>query len=181
LLAYRDLINSRVQTEQTVWYNSNITVGAASNLGVSFLKQYYDIEARRIFPYLTAIIDADQGEVTGITWDDACVFCGSDQCQPIMFNYNGEAVTSSQAGQPVGGCYVSQEECETALATGVATNCDLTLYVVWTGTDKNGVAFQSAASRFSNFKTKTLKDQLSENLPQFGTTNNADAQRQRRW
>ena len=39
------------------------------------------------------------------------------------------------------------------------------LYVVWTGDDKNGKAFQSSAFRFSAFPEQELENRISDSLP----------------
>lgn len=110
----------------------------------------------RIYPYLTAIIDVEDGRVRYITWDDACVFCGNSECIEITYNFNGEQKSS---GQPTKGCYVEENRCLVEQEDG-GTLCDLNLFVVWTGTDRNGVAFQSSAYRFSQFPKQKLGDRF---------------------
>lgn len=102
----------------------------------------------------------------GITWDDACVFCTANECEQNTFGFNGVLATESQAGQPVGGCYITKDECEKLLQEG-QTDCDLLLYVVWTGTDSQGREFQSSAYRFSAFPAQSWTDRFSQNLPAF--------------
>jgi len=128
------------------------------------VRQYYDYNRTRIFPYYTAIIDVEDGKVRGITWDDACIFCAEKECKENTFNYNGVPQDRESSGQPTQGCFKTENECNDAIASDVA-ECDLTFYVVWTGTDANGVAFQSSAFRFSQFPLKELKDRLSDNVP----------------
>jgi hypothetical protein len=128
--------------------SKNITLAVASQDQLSFLRRYYDYNAGRIYPYLTAIINVKAGEVTGITWDDACEFCDADRCVENTVDFNGVEVTQqSSGGQPTKGCYISQEECNKLVAeiggTG-GTDCDVLVYVVWTGTDSRGKTFQSA-------------------------------------
>jgi len=138
------------------WKSKNITVAASSQQTVSFLRQYYDVENQLIYPHLTAIFDVSSGRVRGVTWDDACVFCGGGQCDPITYNYEGVLQSSGEAGQPVGGCPLTTETC-----AGDPTLCDLTLYTVWTGSDSEGHAFQSSASRFSMFPAQNLNDRIT--------------------
>ncbi|KAL7576723.1 hypothetical protein ACA910_005644 [Epithemia clementina (nom. ined.)] len=149
-----------VQKAPSAWQNRNITVGVASQQTLSFLRLYYQFTAAgtgTIYPYLTAIIDVDKGRVRGITWDDACVFCGGFECQPITYNYDGVLQTSGSAGQSVGGCPMTLDECQTD-----PTACDVLLYVVWTGSDAEGNAFQSGANRFSTFPAQDWGNRLSQ-------------------
>lgn len=150
-----------VDRANEAWINRNITVGVASQQEISFLRVFYEFSLAgtgRVFPYLTAIIDVDKGRVRGVTWDDACIFCGGfDDCPPITYDYNGVLQTQESAGQPVGGCPKTLEECVADTAS-----CDLLLYVVWSGTDSKGNAFQSAASRYSMFPSQDIKNRLTQ-------------------
>jgi hypothetical protein len=130
-----------------------ITVGITSQDHLSYLRRYSDFEHRRIYPYLTAIINVKDGEVIGISWDDTCEFCGSDTCEENTVDFNGVSVTEKSSGQPTKGCYMTQEECN-ALAV-VERNadldnnpiiCEVVVNVVWTGTDSTGKSFQSDGS-----------------------------------
>jgi hypothetical protein len=147
--------------------NKNITAGVASQTELSYLRQYFDHDNGKIYPFLTAIIDVNGGVVEGITWDDSCVFCGSDVCEENTYDFNGNAQTQQSSGQPSKGCYVSETACtnDDIKQTEDQTECDLTLYVVWTGTDSDGKTFQSAANRFSQFPAQELQNRLVENLP----------------
>jgi hypothetical protein len=68
-------------SSDSLFRSNNITVGITSQDHLSYLRRYYDFELGRIYPYLTAIINVTAGEVTGISWNDACEFCGSDTCE----------------------------------------------------------------------------------------------------
>lgn len=48
------------------------------------------------------------GQVTGISWDDGCHFCSSDQCQQNTYEYSGELITGEGAGES---CYWPDSEC----------------------------------------------------------------------
>lgn len=161
--SYNDLLNGG---DSSLFSSKNITVSVASQQRVSFPRLYYDAETRDIYPHLTAIIDVSSGQVNGVTWDDACVFCGGNKCLPVTYNFEGQLQTSSQAGQAVGGCPVSLDECGNNPAA-----CDLTLYVVWTGSDSDGQTFQSSANRFSAFPRQNIQDRFTANLPS-GVNNN---------
>lgn len=117
-----------------------------------------------IFPYLTAIIDVSKGVVKGITWDDACLFCSKDQCEENTYDFNGNQGTQKEFKQPTKGCYIPKSECDSVLEDEEPL-CDITLYVVWTGDDANGRAFQSSAFRFSAFPEQELQNRISNNIP----------------
>uniref|UniRef100_A0A7S4AKE4 Spondin domain-containing protein n=1 Tax=Pseudo-nitzschia australis TaxID=44445 RepID=A0A7S4AKE4_9STRA len=152
-----------VSTEQnalTEIFTGNVTVHAESQTALSFQKLYYNGDDK-VFPFLTAIINVHKGEVTGITWDDACVFCGSDECEDNTFRYDGEIATKEEARQPVGGCYNTVERCQSSKKA----ECDLILYVVWTGTDSKGRDMMSSANRFSAFPAQSWGDRLNLGMP----------------
>ena len=155
--AYQDLINGGNDD----FGNVDLTVSVASQKRVSFQRKYYDRTLDLVYPHLTAIIDASGGVVRGITWDDGCMFCSDAECTPVIHNYEGELQSKDAAGQPVGGCPVARDAC-----TADPELCDLTLYVVWTGSDSNGITFQSSASRFSQFPKQDLSDRWSDALPE---------------
>ena len=163
-----------VTQAKTDWRNRNITVGVATQQQISFLRQYYQITNSGeglVYPHLTAIVDVDNGNVRGVTWDDACVFCGGNECQNVVYNYDGILQTQGTAGQPVGGCPQTEAEC-----LEDPNSCDLLLYVVWSGTDSDGNSFQSAASRFSMFPAQDIKDRFTRNIPNIpGTGQNNGA------
>jgi len=144
----------------TIWQNNNITVNSASYGGLSFLRTYYDHEGKKIYPFLTAIIDVDKGVVTGITWDNSCVFCAKGFCEEITYNFNGVIQTPQSAKQSTGGCYIREEDCQKD-----STLCDLMVYVVWSGTDSNNRAFQSSQSRFGAFPAQNIYNEISQLFP----------------
>jgi hypothetical protein len=133
------------------------------------LKTFYNRASQTVYPFLTAIIDVKDGDIRGITWDDACVFCGPSECEEITYNYNGVQQTQQSSGQPTGGCYVTVEECNDLLGENGTAACDLTLYVVWTGTDSKQRAFQSSASRFSAFPPQEIQDRIASLIPNRGS------------
>lgn len=133
------------------------------NCSISFQRRYSD-GFGKIYPHLTAIIDVQKGRVKGITWDDACLFCGKSQCAENTFDFHGRIGSQEEFQQPTKGCFIEQETC-TEYADGGRSDCDLTLYVVWTGTDSKGLALQSSSYRFSMFPVQELADRFSQNLP----------------
>jgi hypothetical protein len=130
---------------------------------LSFLRVYYDPIKGRIFPYLTAIIDVANGVVQGIAWDNACVFCSSDLCLENTFNFAGQPATDL-TGQSKG-CYLEKATCNALKFENGTTDCDIQLYVVWTGTDVKGQVFQSSANRFSAFPPARIQDRINQLLP----------------
>lgn len=158
--SFSQLVGSGEQSDVTDIFTGNITVHTESQTALSFQKQYYNGNDK-VYPYLTAIITVEQGNVTGITWDNACVFCKSDECENNTYNYNGEIVTEEEAQQQVGSCFTTVEECKTS----EKAECDLMLYVVWTGTDANGRDFVSSANRFSAFPAQSWGDRVDLGLP----------------
>ena len=138
--------------------HSSLTHDALHRL--SFLRRYIDFPLQRIYPFLTAIINVDKGNILGITWDDACVFCEMSECQSNTYNFDGSVATAEQAKQPLDGCYLTREECRGFAASG-NTLCDLKLYVVWTGTDADGNALLSSDSRFSMFPPTRIEESVA--------------------
>jgi hypothetical protein len=152
---------------------------------------YYD-GYDKIFPYLTAIVNVQNGNVTGITWDDACLFCTVNECEANTYDFQGNLATEEEAKQPVNGCFVPEEECKAMQFASVASaaaadgsggaeeagsaGCDLLLYVVFTGTDSKGKDLQSGAYRFSAFPAQSWADRVSQNLPDFVPQSTEDLQ-----
>jgi hypothetical protein len=123
---------------------------------LSFQKLYYGSDDK-VYPHLTAVITVNEGVVTGITWDNACVFCSAEECQDNTYGFDGGLATEEEAQQPVGACSISVPECKDS----EKAECDLLLYVVWTGTDSNGRDFTSSANRFSAFPKQTWSDRFN--------------------
>lgn len=148
-----------------IFSGKNITVHVESQKALSFQKRYYE-GFDKVYPHLTAVIDVDRGVVQGIAWDDACLFCSKDECEENTFDFNGVQGNTKQFNQPTGSCFVKKEVC-IKFNNEERTDCDLILYVVWTGTDKNGASMLSSAYRFSAFPAQELSDRFSQNLPDF--------------
>jgi len=142
-------------------FNSTAThIFASSQTSLSFLRRYVDGPLQRIYPFLTAIIEVDEGSVIGITWDDACGFCERSECQLNTYNFDGSVASAEQAKQPVEGCYLTREQCLGFAASG-SKICDLKLYVVWSGTDADGKALLSSDSRFSMFPPNRIQESVT--------------------
>jgi hypothetical protein len=120
-----------------------------------------------VFPVLTAVISVKLGEVIGITWDDGCHFCADtgDMCVSNIFtlpktSFNSTVKVSDTALKKLSldgegkNCKVGVDRC-----TGSnGGECDLKVYVVWTGTDAQGNYLKSASLRFSRFAQYSIKD-----------------------
>lgn len=146
--SYTDWIEQKVMDNQT----ESISIHMASHeMLSSTVKMWYDAQSDLLFPHLTAIIEVQDGEVQNIVWDNASTFCNKP-CTPNTYDYTG-ALLSSQS-HPCG-CYIPREQCQ-------ATDCDLTVYTVWTGTDENGKGLMSFHSRFNAFEPRQLKDRLED-------------------
>lgn len=179
--AFRDLVGASNQTtSSSLFTGKNITVSAASQSALSFVRMYHNVDLKRVYPFFTAVVDVQRGVVKGITWDDACVFCGGlGQCTETTYDYNGQLKEAKTAGQPTRSCSIPVDECFTLLSTTPnSTECDLTFYVVWTGTDVNGQALQSHAYRFSEFPPQQLSDRFTQLIPGFGGRRDRDLQQQ---
>lgn len=149
-------------------------MGVASQSALSFLRLYYDVSLQRVYPYLTAVITVRDGLVTGITWDNACVFCGGfgDECEDNTYSFTGALQTQESSGQETKSCYESVAVCTTAMKNATSPEgqrlCDITLYVAWSGTDVDGKALQSQSYRFSEFPPGKLTDRLTQFIPDLG-------------
>jgi hypothetical protein len=175
--AYANLVANNTDT---IWKGKNITLGAASQQSLSFLRMYYNAQSKRVYPFLTAIVNVNRGNITSITWDDACVFCSPGECEQVTYDFNGNLQSAQSSGQPTGGCYVPEASCLPASQLGDAgagsndagaNVCDVVLYVVWSGTDARNRAFQSSNSRFSAFPPQNLQDRIKQLLPELPGSN----------
>jgi len=143
----------------------DITAFSSSQSKVSPLRKYYDSEKNYIFPHLTAVIDVKDGVVQGIAWDKACTFCSETYCKENTYDFiTGEIKTDIEG--PTTGCYLTTNECDDIVKEG-GTECDLTLYTVWTGTDEKGKVLASSKFRFSAFTGKQALDQFRDGLDTF--------------
>ena len=95
------------------------------------------------------------GVITGVTWDDGCTFCSSNECIENTYDFQGVL-------KPTGGkdCHIPDPEC--MKGAQVSETCPLQVYVVWTGTDADGKYLRSAELRFSEFKSYSLTNFASD-------------------
>ena len=120
--------------------------------GTSFIRRYRGKSSTGsyvTFPYMTAIITVESGDVKSITWDTGCVFCNPSECVDNEYGFDGDATSD-----PGKSCMVPDADCHNG--DDVAANCPLQLYVVWTGTDADGQYLTSSEMRFSNYKSYSV-------------------------
>ena len=116
------------------------------------------MDATRVFPVYTLIVNAVMGVVTSATWDDGCYFCSDDlslasssdpsggKCVDTVVS-NGTVTSVTSTGSPNNG-----QACLQETSISLAQQ-DIKIYIGWTGTDANGRAFTSAGERFSRYKS----------------------------
>jgi hypothetical protein len=119
-------------TAQTVANNTVIFLQIANVVSPTRMYTYYDPRAKTTYvvPFLTAIVQVSSGTITGITWDSGCYSCSGAACVQ-------------------GICAVPINECGDSDAT---TNCDVKVYLSWTGTDRNSRYLTSSAAVITNFE-----------------------------
>jgi hypothetical protein len=165
---------------QTNYYVSSLGVG------VNYKKIYAvqdGISTDWVFPVTTAVISVSNGVVQSVFWDDGCYFCpsesaskdaacpggqaGCQQCQFNAYNLTTNDLANVNATDPQTGsdCAVVTSSCTTApkgQSTALPAGfCDLGVYIVWTGTDANGVSFSSSGQRFRRFRQYGMQTQLA--------------------
>ena len=101
------------------------------------------------FPVLFAEVGVEDGKVTGVSWDSGCYDCDADSrdCVKNEYNYDGSAYKHASKQ-----CVVSDDTCAKSGGAKVSELCKLTIYVSWTGTDKDGRALLSQQRRFSRME-----------------------------
>lgn len=110
----------------------------------------------KYFNFLTAMIQVDKGVVESIKWDDGCYTCMNCEENSVL-DVDGEIElieSSSPYYQAYQGknCYVSKSKCDSE------SKCDLTVYLVWSGSDAKGRVFQSANLRLSRFQSGSIEN-----------------------
>lgn len=148
-------------TDRTIANNTVIFLQIGSVKSDTRTYSYSDASGIYVVPFLTAIVHVTSGIVTDITWDSGCYSCSSDACAQ-------------------GICAVPIDECDD-FATG--TNCDVKVYLSWTGTDSNSRYLTSSAAVLSNFEAygitnafKSAAATTTQAYPQFGTYNPSTGQ-----
>ncbi|CAN0422015.1 unnamed protein product, partial [Laminaria digitata] len=88
-------------------FGAEVGVHVESMGKYSFQKGFRLSGEGKTFPIHTAIITVDQGEVTGISWDDGCHFCGSSECEKNTYDYNGGQLVEDSGED----CFWPDAEC----------------------------------------------------------------------
>jgi hypothetical protein len=144
-------------------YNSDVYFHLESEGGVSFAARYRD-STTTSGPF-TAIISMVQGEVTGISFDAGCSMCSTSACVENEYAFSGD-LSSSATKQ----CTWTNDECVNN-AGEPNDLCQLTVYVVWSGTDKSGRTLQSKNFRLSEFAGRAVSGYISDAQSTASTVN----------
>ncbi len=104
--------------------------------------------ATTTIPVFTVVVAVEQGVPQSVVYDDGCYFCdeAGASCVGNVF-VNSTSTVPNTAGSAFRSC-ASPTQC-TSTSGG---DCDLKIFVTWTGTDANGAYFESANMRFSRFR-----------------------------
>lgn len=82
-------------------------------------------------------------------------FCGKNRCEEITYDFSGNPSVGEK--DQTKGCYILKDECEELVREG-SNKCDLNIYFVWTGTDKDGRSLHSSGSRWSAFPPSSIPE-----------------------
>jgi hypothetical protein len=99
-------------------------------------------------PTYTVIVSVDKGNVIAVQYDEGCHSCdpSSSDCTNNAFLTTENTIPIVESS-PFRSC--AAPECRAANATW---ECDLKIFMTWTGTDSNGNFFESANLRPSRFR-----------------------------
>jgi len=111
-----------------------------------------------VAPYFQIVINLKAGALSSLSWDTTCAPCSSNLCSP-----NGI-------------CGVKTSDCD--VFSGGSTNCDLKVYVAWSGYDASGRFLFSQDEVLSNFvqysvtsAAQNLASTTAQTFPQFSRPN----------
>lgn len=132
---------AEIAKEENVFFRVTCDTSGMRNGSRPLFKVYKD--GSKYYPLHTAIIHLKDGVLTGITYDDTdknyCKGICDNACDDISYYLDDDKLTVVNKGYYQGyGC-------------PMADYSKLQVYIVWTGTDKDGVQLTSAGSRFSRF------------------------------
>jgi len=139
-----------VRGSQQQYKSGNAWVRLVSSDTSSFQRIYQDFAApiKRTSNVLTAVLTLNNGKVQGITWDDGCYFCGDEDC---FENSYWDTKKTTLEGSNLKTCAMPQ----------TPETDDLTIYVVWSGTDSSGNFCKSQSKRFSRFQAFSAKSYIT--------------------
>ena len=118
--------------------------------------------SNHFFTYLTAVINVEKGVVKSISWDDGCLTCFASGCgQNSVITTEGRLHLISESDTRYkayrgDNCFQVSTDC----AEG-KKNCDLTIFLVWEGSDKKGRVFHSSNLRLSRFQSGSLESAIN--------------------
>lgn len=115
------------------------------------------------FTFMTAVITAEKGVIKSIDWDNGCYSCMTCEENSVLEEDGNVSLITNKSpyyrAYQGKNCVVKREECDNN------TNCDLTIYLVWSGSDIDGRVFQSANLRMSRFQSGSIES-IVNTLPQ---------------
>jgi len=153
-----------------------------------------------ILPFATVIVTVTDGVITGLNWDDGgCLTCGGDQCiggldafgNPTNDRFCGVRLTdcgfNATAPAYYGNFTVPNgvphlfSDPDNAPEVPGTTDCDLSVYIGWTGTDAKGQFLTSSEETLSRFRSYSIVSaansagqtlyQAAPPVPSWGDTN----------
>lgn len=161
----------------TVGNGMGVIVESMGKLSYQKAYRYVLSSGAVTFPLMMAIIKVNKGTVTDIIWDDdSCSYCDPMYCFPNVHDFNGNIIPSLGKS-----CFKQDSTCTfttsnttkvngqlvTTTFPATSTLCELNVYVVWSGTDANGITFKSDSFRFSRMsgdQLKTFADTKNQDL-----------------
>lgn len=127
--------------------SSFVSMHVQSEQRVSYQKRWRD--GRRTFPFLAVVVQVENGKVESVAWDDACY----DDCKCTENSFDFDASRYRHAEKQ---CYYT--DCD----DGTSRLCRFSVFVSWSGTDKNGIPLLSQQLRFSRFDSDAVGVYLDE-------------------
>lgn len=110
-----------------------------------------------VFNIMTAIITLDKGVVQSIAWDDNCNTCLTNCYDNSVLKNGTDLVLITDKTETYNvysgkNCYNTKADCDKDGA-----NCDLQIYVVWSGSDSKGRVFESSNVRMTRFQSGSIE------------------------
>lgn len=151
-----------VNSTDTIWLDgSDSTRVRVEQIGARSPSRRRSAGCTHRVPFWTLVVTMEDGYITKQEWDDDCSLCSLCSVEGTCGEDESICVDYNCASQPVA-----------CTSRGGPTDCDLKIYIGWTGTDKNGVYLTSAGKRLSQFRKWSLNAAYnaasqfsSQNLP----------------
>ena len=130
----------------------------------NLFRRLYTVDGKSVANVMTAIVSVDKGRVHGVTWDygtsvSACWFCGGpgdNRCQHNAYSSSHANVTMVPISTYDSVTYGLDCMQPVRSTCNDPRNCDLQIYVVFSGTDKDGRYMKSASRRLSRFASYSI-------------------------